>query len=502
MMTTMTQRSRALGLLVRLPTLMERAGGRATAAVGRELGAARRGDLPLLLAWAEREGGGATPLHVPGVSLAVLLLAALGLVLGGSAAAALFRYTGEHPVNVLAVLAVFVGVQVLLVLLTVLLALPASWRRWVPGLAWAQDAVGAVSPGRLIALGVRLLPQAQREQVDRVVGRAAVHGRLYGRVEKWLVIRSAQVLGVAFNLGAIGAAVALVVGSDLAFGWSTTLQLPAERFTAVARALAWPWAWAWPDAAPTGELVEATRYFRGQAFDPQVHGGWWPFLVAAMVTYGLLPRVVLLAVATWRLRAAAARAVLQWPGVEGVLRSLRGADVRTEATDAERGVAALASTPGGDDAGPAISDDGATVVRWCGVGVGGGVAAGEALEAGAGAYEVDEAALAEIGRRKRGVVIYAKAWEPPLLELVDFVRAARRAIGEGPMIVVRPVGRGGGGAAGDDAVDEMTMRVWRQRFAGVGDPWLRVVAAEVHGGGDPSLVEGNKARRGDGGGGA
>ena len=56
--------------------------------------------------------------------LLVSLLAVGGVLLGAATAAALFRYDGTHPVNVVWVLAVFVGAQLALVAATALLALP------------------------------------------------------------------------------------------------------------------------------------------------------------------------------------------------------------------------------------------------------------------------------------------------------------------------------------------------------------------------------------------
>ena len=104
----------------------------------------------------------------------------------------------------------------------------------------------------------------------------------------------------------------LVVFSDVAFAWSTTLvDLDAARFHALVTALARPWAWLWRDAVPSLALVEATRsrlegaYVQhaggGRAVDPALVGGWWRYLLAA-IAYGLLPRALALAVA--RLRAA------------------------------------------------------------------------------------------------------------------------------------------------------------------------------------------------------
>jgi len=155
--------------------------------IGRAIDAAgERGDR--VLAWLERmregEGPGARAQRAQG-AVAVGLVGA-GLLLGASAAAALFTYSGSHPVNVVRVLALFVGVQLLLLAGTALLSLPTAWRRRVPGLAALQDALALLSPGRWAGALRRLLPPAQRAGLERAAGLARAHRRLYGDVQRWL----------------------------------------------------------------------------------------------------------------------------------------------------------------------------------------------------------------------------------------------------------------------------------------------------------------------------
>ncbi len=97
---------------------------------------------------------------------------------------------------------------------------------------------------------------------------------------------------------------------------------------------------------------------------------------------------------------------------------------------------------------------------------------------GASSIAADDALVTQLSRTSAtdavDVAIVVKAWEPPLLEFVDFVQAMRRVLGSGPEIVVYPLATSDAGALvpGDDAhVD-----VWRRQLGRVGDPWLRVAA--------------------------
>ena len=101
-----------------------------------------------------------------------------------------------------------------------------------------------------------------------------------------------QTAAVAFNVAALVTAIMLVTFSDLAFGWSTTLDADPAAVTRVVQRIAWPWAALVPPAVPSAELVEQSQFFRleGSArrrSAPRALGAWWPFTILALVTYGL-----------------------------------------------------------------------------------------------------------------------------------------------------------------------------------------------------------------------
>ena len=96
----------------------------------------------------------------------------------------------------------------------------------------------------------------------------------------------------------------------------------------------------------------------------------------------------------------------------------------------------------------------------------------------------DMATVARVATITQGasgaVLITVKAWEPPLMEFIDFVVALRAADrGAHTAVLVLPVG-----LAEDDPLPVATaaqLQVWQRKLASVGDPWLRVVTdhAEV-----------------------
>jgi hypothetical protein len=419
--------------------------------------------------------------------LGTLLLAAIGLITGWGAAAAVFYYDGTHPVNVVNVIAVFVFLQLAMLILLVITLLPSAVLRLLPGARAVQETLRLLNPGRLRNLASRFVPHARRESLSQLVGTGKTYRVLYGRVERWGMVVASQWFAVMFNLGAIAGALALISFSDLAFSWSTTLQVDADRLHRVTSVLAAPWARALPSADPSPELIRHSRHFRLQEsqtepVDPSVLAGWWEFLILCMAGYGLLPRIVTVLTASWRFGAAMDRAMLQLPGVPELLDRLNRQLVVTASTEpssAEPGPAA--------DAGPAAPvrvGDAYALVHWAEV-----ASSDQNLEAwaarqwsappakvfsagGAHSLAQDREVIQQLGALSGSmpVLVAVKAWEPPVAECVDFLVALRQQLGKGREVQVIPLSRRPDGAL--QPPGDRHFGQWQRRLKGIGDPWL------------------------------
>jgi len=421
-------------------------------------------------------------------------LAVLGLLLGWGAAAALLAYDGTRPVNVVHMLAVFVAAQLLLLLLLGWVLVPASWARRVPGAEALQGFLAWLSPGQLTRLAGYALPRHLRDSMARTsAGPGSAPGPM-GAVVKWGIVVSAQVFGVAFNLGALATCLYLVTFSDLAFAWSTTLQPDPARVHRLTAALSLPWGWLAPGAVPSEPLIRETLYYRQAGVPPEasaVHWGqWWPFLVASMITYGLLPRCGLWLLAKWRFGGAVSRAFLDMPGVAAIWDRLTSQWITTQATGPES-----ESAPTGSEALVVPERSGASharearevlVVDWGGVGlpaqeVNERLSAGRAgrvravrQAGGRSTMEADAAVVREAaqGSEDLGVTVLVKSWEPPVLEALDFVSDLRKAMGPRRLLVVCPVGLGQGGRPQPPAAPDLER--WERRTRTLRDPALVV----------------------------
>src|SRR5262249_30946149 len=191
---------------------------------------------------------------------AAAVLAGLGL--GWGAATALLRYTGQEPVNVWDFLLVFVGLQILLfVLLLCSFFLPVA-ALGTPLLGLFRWSISAIYP-RLAGRGLLGKDPARLAGGKALWHRLRRRRSLYHGGAPGVPLGITQAFGVAFNAGALLGCLRLIVFSDIAFSWSTTLlQLDAGRFHRLVHALAAPFGWIWPDASPSAALVEATRYSR------------------------------------------------------------------------------------------------------------------------------------------------------------------------------------------------------------------------------------------------
>ena len=238
------------------------------------------------------QGPGRTVVRGRRIASAALVL--LGLLVGSSTALVLLRYDGSRPVNVMTYLWAVVGIQILLLgLLVLAVAISSVW----PGALERIPVVGGLRATVRLAwqwATARAGPHAE------LLHRVRTRGVLYGAVEGWAVAGLSQSFGVAFNVGVVAAFVWLVAFTDLAFAWSTTLDVDAASFYRLLSWLSLPWTWV-SSAVPTEELVALTRYSRldgayvgasaGRAPDPLLAGRWWPFLVAATLATGSSPAV-------------------------------------------------------------------------------------------------------------------------------------------------------------------------------------------------------------------
>ncbi len=423
-----------------------------------------------------------------------VIIAAIGLLLGWSAALGVYYFDGSGRVNAIGVLAVFVFLPGLLLLPLIAVALPSRFLSWLPGANAAIALARGLSPGRLSTLIMRFFPAEVRDAWGHLSGRVGAHHLLFRDLQKWALLRWSQSFALGFQVAALTSTIYLVVFTDLAFGWSTTLtsgdpNKDAQTIHGIASALAFPWASSLPEAVPSLELISDSRYFRAAADrltndEAARLGGWWTFIVMTMLLYGLAPRTISFLAAGYRLNVATRHAFLSMPGLSALMNRIRQAHVQTASDEPEAQSVPKSVEIGNRSSIPTSAPVGA-VVNWSAV-----PATDDAVRAvfgetpihAAGAnvsIEEDRRLASELAptvNHEQAVALLVKAWEPPLMEFIDFVRLLRHTLGEGLSIVVLPVGIETGSQL-HPAEDGQT-EIWRRKISQVGDPWLRVGSIE------------------------
>jgi len=445
--------------------------------IGQALQQYRRQPVRQLRGWLERvelpgwrrDGHDAAQLY----HVLCLMLTIAGLVTGWGLARAVLHYTGEAPINVVNALGLLVLPQLLLLLLWLVAAIP----RRLPLFSSLQSALRLLNPGRLAGLLAKVFPQQRRQSLETLWD--SENALLLAPAARWLFSLWSQLFAFWFNVGLLLALFYLISFSDLAFAWSTTLDLDNSSFHRLLNTLAWPWHSLFPDAVPSPELVEVSRYYRldqgSLANGPEAAarlGGWWPFLVAAVVCYGLLPRLLTLVLSWRRLQHHLGSALTRLPGAPELLARMNSPLISTAALRPET----AAEIRLGNDS--VVTQSAAyrlkcAVIDWCGAIENRdqlsthlqdmGIEPLEFLNAGgARSTAQDKATVAELCKQvSEAVAVIAKAWEPPLLEFLDFLQEIRAQCGRRQPLIVVLWGGSSGVSEGDRDSWQLTLRQLR-----------------------------------------
>ncbi len=410
------------------------------------------------------------------------LLPLAGVIAGAGAARAFTAYDGRTPVNVLAFIGFFVGLQLLLLLGVVWLVLAP--RRAGRGAVGAL--LGRLAQGRWLD---RLLASSDRSAIEAMLTLRGTRATV-ADAERWRLFGLAQRFGVAFNAGAIATCLYLVTFSDLAFCWSTTLDVDADTVHRIAQGLTLPWAAFAEAAVPSREIVESSQWVR-------LHGGfanqqslaeaarlstrWWQFLVASVVAYGLLPRLLTWGWAAWSHARVLRRAPCDHAGYQQLFDRLLPANVHWRGP-APESVGSQAPAAAAERTLPPRSGEQATLVLW------GRLAqheaavrraierrqalAGPALRAGGIAPEPDTEVAASLASGSQARVVVAfEAGMQPTREVLGFLAEVRRHLPAGHPLLVCLLAETEAGGTFDDA-EAQELAIWERSLATRGDEYL------------------------------
>lgn len=438
------------------------------------------------------------------IASGAIVLAGLGS--GAGLAFSLLAYSGTEPINVAAYFAAFVLLQIALFLL---LAGSFLCSRLQGGSILTSSLFYRLA-GRLFFRLLEKLTAAARRRTNAQLSAAtrlnwsAQVGILKNLQQRYglLFLRPffllAQLFGISFNVGVLAATLLKVIGSDLAFGWQTTLRVDAASVHAAARWLSLPWAWLAERGVPTPEQVAGSRLILKDGIYHLANrdlASWWPFLCLSVLCYGLLPRLLLLSSGIIRQRrdlaaldfkqgcfrqiahrmrtplvSAAARAEGQRAAASGLSEGHSGPEMPRPAAGKASAIVALIP----DELAAAFplaalqaQISCRTGYQLCQI-----VPFWTADKSEAEELAALHAALAAHGCKD--VLIVHEAWQPPVQELLAWLRLLRRSVGPPAVIIAALIGK----PAADTALtppQPAHLRIWRHKLAALGDSGLHLI---------------------------
>jgi len=257
----------------------------------------------------ERAQNGPDSSFIPGdIFNEIYILLKYGLIIAGflaglTLAFSFLSYKGVEPLNVAAYLSVFVLTQFILLFFLIILSIVRKLKYQ----SLRSSALFLILSNMICRLFNRIkknrwkeLSAAQRNGLEAVTGIIRAKRLIYGSLFYWPIFILSQLFMVAFNIGLLCATLLKVIGTDIAFGWQSTIQVGSELVFKLAGWIAIPWSWFIPAhiAHPSLTQVEGSHMVLKDGIyhlETMDLVSWWPFLFLALVFYGLLPRLILLA---------------------------------------------------------------------------------------------------------------------------------------------------------------------------------------------------------------
>ena len=248
---------------------------------------------------------------------------------------------------------------------------------------------------------------------------------------KWMMIERLQRISLLFSFGLLVALVFVVVVKDIAFGWSTTLDISASSFHAFISNIAIVWRDIVPSAVPSLELVEMSQYFRlGERLDTELVananqlGAWWQFLAMATLFYAIILRFLFWLLSYYGYKQRLKKEFMLLDGVGVLLKEFKTPFVSTEAVSTEKHLEII------QENNLQIKNYASGSYNYI---LGWNFSNDEILLAN-DSKEINSSSLASVGgsssfsedeieakKVTKKVLLYVKSWEPPTMDFVDFL---------------------------------------------------------------------------------
>jgi hypothetical protein len=375
----------------------------------------------------------------------------LAFFAGVATAGLLLKYDGSEPVNIVYIL---------------------IFALWLPllGIAISLLSMSNIG-GRSGRLFISLFPLLYISEILEKLFSIDIESdrRLFASY----ILLLAQLFGIIFLLGLLLAFLVNISARDIAFGWSSTLNLSAREIYEITTLLSLPWREFLPSATPSIDLIESSHFYHylGASGKASVNDGaailgeWWRFLAATLFFYGIVPRSIFAAIVYLFHRKVLEESILSIPQAEKLLqeicqpriesRSPVGEKPMRYADKLERVSTAKASTHYEHVAGWAMQSE--EIGHYLEAR---GIVADEIFELG-GRHSPKENSR-RVAKLSGRLLMLVKSWEPPTMDIVDMLEelSEKRAL----KTALMPVGM----RENSFQVDPGDMKIWIEKLSHCG----------------------------------
>lgn len=423
----------------------------------------------------------------------------LGSLVGIGLAFSLLSYTGTAPLNISVYLGATVFIQILLLLLLGILFLI---RIVQPSLFYKSVIYSGFSHLTII-LTRKLMRRikssfsgTRREGLSAIFGLIQGKKQVYGSLFYWPVFNSMQLFGIGFNLGILATTLLKVLGTDLAFGWQSTLQVGADAVYKIVRGMAVPWSWFVPPeiAHPTLDQIKGSHLILKDGIyhltTPDLVA-WWPFLCLAVIFYGLLPRIIIYFAGLLKQKNLLDNIELKHADCDQLMDRMTTPDVFVgspgESISKKKGVNYSKDTTIvfdnqlmdkkfviliSNDIYDTVSDESLNTI--IGRSLRGQIVEKIRIEDIETTENITQihSKLSNLKKDWTHLIILTEAWQPPLVEDMAYIKALRHHFGQQIPILIVLIGK----PKIDNIftpVDPINWQTWKEKIMALGDPYLR-----------------------------
>jgi hypothetical protein len=382
-------------------------------------------------------------------------LGLFSLIFGFIAGLGLLSYSGHAPVNIIYYLlfAMFIPVFSMLLSLISLLSSGSFFNAislFFP-LHWIESILNFFS---------------FKEKVD------VVNNLFSDELKKWMFMSRLQLFSLLFSVGLLLALLVMVVSKDIAFSWSTTLNISDMEFFKLLAFIGFPWSNFLPSAIPSLELIEMSHYYRlGENLNMDMIqnadklGAWWKYLAMVTLFYAIFLRFLLWLVTQYGFKKQLEKEFLSLDGVDQLLREFNSPFVSTESPKEEKHLEIVKESD--EQVAHEVAKVYNSIIGWnfskdeiLLLNDAKGIDSSNINIVGGSNSFIEDQKVADEASGE--VILYVKAWEPPTMDFIDFVEDLlnNKEVDE---IKVYPLGT----ASNDYESEEREIAIWKRKIQGL-----------------------------------